>query len=36
MFYIVEEESKLKLLEKLISTGCYVDIISSNDNYHLS
>jgi len=34
MFYIVEEESKLKLLEKLISTGCYVDIISSNDNYH--
>jgi len=34
MFYIVEEESKLKNLEGLLKLGCYVDIISSNDLYH--
>ena len=34
MFYIVEEESKLKALEKLVRLGCYVDVISSNDNFH--
>ena len=34
MFYIVEEESKLKNLEGLLKLGCYVDAISSNDLYH--
>ena len=34
MFYIVEEESKLDSLEKLLKLGCYVEIISSNDYYH--
>ena len=34
MFYIVEEETKLQSLEKLVRLGCYVDVISSNDNYH--
>ena len=34
MFYIVEEESKLEALEKLVRLGCYVDVISSNDNIH--
>ena len=34
MFYIVEQESKLDSLEKLMKLGCYVDVISSNDLYH--
>lgn len=34
MFYIVEEESKLQSLEKLVRLGCYIDVISSNDLYH--
>jgi hypothetical protein len=34
MFYIVEEESKLDLLEKLVKNGCYVEVIQSNDLYH--
>ena len=34
MFYIVEQDSKLESLEKLIRLGVYVDIISTNDNYH--
>ena len=34
MFYIVEEESKLLSLEKLVRLGCYIDVISSNDLYH--
>ena len=34
MFYIVEQESKLESLEKLSKLGMYVDVISSNDNYH--
>ncbi len=34
MFYIVEEESKLDSLEKLVKLGCYVEIIPSNDLYH--
>lgn len=34
MFYILEEEDKLDRLEKLVRLGCYVDIISSNNNYH--
>jgi hypothetical protein len=34
MFYIVEEEAKLQSLEKLVRLGCYVDVISSNDNFH--
>ena len=34
MFYIVEQESKLKNLENLVRLGVYVDIISANENYH--
>ena len=34
MFYIVEQDSKLESLEKLIRLGVYVDVISTNDNYH--
>lgn len=34
MFYIVEEESKLTSLEKLVRLGCFVEVISSNDMYH--
>lgn len=34
MFYIVEENSKLENLEKLIKLGCYVDIIPTNYNFH--
>ena len=34
MFYIVEKESKLQNLERLVRLGVYVDIISSNDLYH--
>ena len=34
MFYIVEKESKLELLERLMRLGCYVDIISTHDLYH--
>ena len=34
MFYIVEQESKLESLERLMKLGCYVDVISTNDLYH--
>lgn len=34
MFYIIEKDSSLNALEKLIRLGCYVDVISSNNNYH--
>jgi len=34
VFYIVEEEDKLVSLEKLIRLGAYVDVISSNNDYH--
>ena len=34
MFYIVEQETKLENLEKLIRLGCYVDVIQSNNYYH--
>ena len=34
MFYIVEQESKLESLERLIRLGAYVDVISSNNDYH--
>ena len=34
MFYILEEEDKLQRLEKLARLGCYVDVISSNNNFH--
>ena len=34
MFYIVEQESKLKNLENLVRLGVYVDIIPANENYH--
>ena len=34
MFYIVEQESKLESLERLVRLGAYVDIISSNNDYH--
>ena len=34
MFYIVEEESKLEHLERLVRLGCYVDVIPSNSSFH--
>ena len=34
MFYIVEQDSKLKSLQRLSKLGLYVDVISSNDLYH--
>ena len=34
MFYIVEQESKLESLERLVKLGVYVEVISSNDHYH--
>lgn len=34
MFYIVEQESKLQSLEKLIRLGAYIDVIPTNDLYH--
>ena len=34
MFYIVEKESKLENLQRLSKLGFYVEVISSNDNYH--
>ena len=34
MFYIVEKESNIERLKGLCESGCYVDIISSNDQYH--
>lgn len=34
MFYIVEEDSKLSNLEKLLRLGCYVEVITSNDSVH--
>ena len=34
MFYIIEEESKLENLQRLSKLGLYVEVISSNDNFH--
>jgi len=34
MFYIVESEEQIELLKKLGKKGGYVEVISSNDNYH--
>src|SRR6056300_972079 len=34
MFYIVEQDSKLKSLQRLSKLGLYVDVESSNDLYH--
>jgi hypothetical protein len=34
VFYIVEKESKLENLQRLSKLGFYVEVISSNDNYH--
>jgi len=34
VFYIVEQESKLESLEKLVRLGAYVDIIPTNSLYH--
>ena len=34
MFYIVEQNNKLESLEKLVRLGAYVDVISSNNDYH--
>ncbi len=34
MFYIVEQESKLTSLENLVRLGVYVDVISTNNEYH--
>jgi len=34
MFYIVETEKQLQRLEEMGFLGCFVDIITTNDNYH--
>ena len=34
MFYIIEEERKLENLERLMKLGAYVEVISSNDEFH--
>jgi len=34
VFYIIEEESKLENLQRLSSLGFYIEVISSNDNFH--
>ena len=34
MFYIVEQESKLTSLENLVRLGVYVEVISTNNEYH--
>jgi hypothetical protein len=34
MFYIVESDQQLQALEELSGKGGYVQVISSNDNYH--
>jgi len=34
MFYIVETEDQIQLLKNLGTRGGYVEVISSNDNYH--
>ena len=34
MFYIIEEEHKLENLERLMKLGAYVDVVSSNDEFH--
>ena len=34
MFYIVESEEQIEFLKKLGEKGGYVEVISSNDNYH--
>lgn len=34
MFYIIEKEDSLDAIQKLIRLGCYVDVISTNHNYH--
>jgi hypothetical protein len=34
MFYIVETEEQIQLLKNLGRKGGYVEVISTNDNYH--
>lgn len=34
MFYIVESEKTLKQLESLGQKGCFMEIVTSNDNFH--
>jgi hypothetical protein len=34
VFYIIEEERKLENLERLMKLGAYVEVISSNDEFH--
>lgn len=34
MFYIVETENQLARLEAMSTLGCYLDVVTSNDNYH--
>tara|TARA_R110000744_G_scaffold9610_1_gene30538 strand:+ start:5855 stop:7180 length:1326 start_codon:yes stop_codon:yes gene_type:complete len=34
VFYIIEEEHKLENLERLMKLGAYVDVVSSNDEFH--
>ena len=34
MFYIVEEDSQLQLLQNIREKKCYIELITSNHNYH--
>ena len=34
MFYIVEQEEKLKYLENLVKLGCFVNVIPCDYNFH--
>lgn len=34
MFYILESENQLARLEAMSTLGCFLDVITSNDNYH--
>ena len=34
MFYIVEEDSQLQFLHNIRDKKCYVELITSNHNYH--
>ncbi len=34
MFYIIEEESKLERLSKMLTQPCYLEVITSNDKFH--
>ena len=34
MFYILENEEQLQRLELMGGSGCYLEIVTTNDNFH--